>query len=120
MINNSVLPNLIYLPNPRLVDIVISLDEIISFIRNLNKGKSTGPDEISAQILMCDDAIAPLEIIYENILSPGIYPNIWKSANLTPIHKRATNNLSMTIGLCGKIFEKVIFNQLYTFLSPII
>ena len=89
MFNNSVLPNLTYVTNSRLVDIVISLDEIISLIRNLNKGKATGPDEISAQMLiMCDDSIAtPLRIIYENILSSGIYPNIWKSANLSPIHK---------------------------------
>ena len=42
MFNNSVQPYLIYLTNSRLVDIVISLDEIISFIRNLNKGKATG------------------------------------------------------------------------------
>ena len=81
------------------MDIVIPLDEIFSFIRNLNKGKATGPDEISAQMLMCDDSIAtPLRIIYENILSSGIYPNIWKSANLTPIHKKGdkqlVNNLS--------------------------
>ena len=72
MISNSVLPNLIYLTNSRLVDIVISLDEIMYFIRNLNKGKATGPD----------DAIATtLNIIYENILSSEIYPDIWKSAN---------------------------------------
>ena len=48
------------------MDIVISLDEIISLIRNLNKGKATGPDEISVQMLMCDDSIAtPRRIIYE-------------------------------------------------------
>ena len=46
MFNNNVLPNLTYLTNSRVVDIVISLDEIISLIRNLNKGKATGPDEI--------------------------------------------------------------------------
>ena len=79
--------------NSKLVDIAISLDEIISFIRNLNKGKATGPDEIAAQML-CDDAIAtPLKIIYENILSSEIYPDMWKSANLTPIHKKGDKQL---------------------------
>ena len=118
MINNSVLPNLSYLTNARLVDIVISLDEIISFIRDLNKGKATGPDEISAQMLiMCDDAIeTPLKIIYENILLSGIYPDIWKSANLTPIHKKGDKQLVNNYRpICGKILEKVVFNQLYTF-----
>ena len=95
MINNSALPNMIYLTNSRLVDIVISLDEIIYFIPNLNIGKATGPDKISAQtLIMCDDAIAtPLKTIYEKILSSGIYPDIWKSANLTPIHKKGDKQL---------------------------
>ena len=80
MFNNSVLPTLTYLTNSR---------------RNLKKGKATGPGEISAQMLiMCADSIAtPLRIIYENILSSGIYPNIWKSANLTPIHTKGDNQL---------------------------
>ena len=59
MINNSVLPNLTFLTNSRLVDILISLDEIVSLIRNLNKGKATGPDEISAHMLIiCVNSIA--------------------------------------------------------------
>ena len=44
--------------------------------------------------LRCDDSIAtPLKIIYENILSSGIYHDIWKSANLTPIHTKGGKQL---------------------------
>ena len=71
---------------------------------------------------MCDDSLAtPLRIIYENILSSGIYPDIWKSANLTPIHRKGDKQLVNNyrsislLPICGKIFEKLIFNQLYTF-----
>ena len=117
---------MIYLTNSRLAD--ISLDTIISFLRNLNKGKATGADEISAQMLiMCDDAIAtPLKIIYENILSSGLYPDIWKSADLTPIHKKSDKQLVNNyqpiplLPICGKIFEKVVFTNYTRFLSPII
>ena len=76
MFNNSVLPNLTYLTNSRLVDIVISLDEIISLIRNLNKGKATGPDEISAQMLiMSDDSIATPLRIFSRLEFIRIYGN---------------------------------------------
>ena len=83
MINNCVLPNLTFLTNSRTADIVVSLDERVSLILHLNEGKTTGPDEISAPLLiMCDDFVAtPFKIIYENILSSGIYTYIWKSAN---------------------------------------
>ena len=73
-------------------------------------------------LIMCDDFMGnPLRIIYENILSSGIYPGIWKSANLTPIHKKGDKQLVNNyrpislLPICGKIFEKLVFNQLYTF-----
>ena len=73
----------------------------VSLIRNLNKGKAHGPDDISAHMLiLCDDTIViPLKLIYEQILITGIFPDIWKSANLNPIHKKVINNLSIITGL---------------------
>ena len=91
---------------------IISSDEIFSLIRNLNKGKANGPDDVSAHMLiLCDETIAiPLKLIYEQVLATGIFPNIWKSANLTPIHKNVTNNLSKIIDrfLCYQYVVKVL------------
>ena len=40
-------------------------------------------------LILCDETIAiPLKLIYEQVLATGIFPNIWISANLTPIHKK--------------------------------
>ena len=35
--------------------------------------------------------ILPLRIIFNNILSTAIYPDIWKFANVTPVYKRGDN-----------------------------
>ena len=123
LINNSILPNFNYSTDSRFDTITISENEIISLIRSLNVGKANGPDGISAHMLiMCDETIVvPLKIIFESILVTGIYPEIWKSANLVPIHKKGDKQsiknyrpISL-LPICGKIFEKIVFNQLYSF-----
>ena len=70
-------------------------DYILSQIRSLNINKSSGPDEISARMLMlCDDNIVvPLKLIFTNILSTGVYPEMGKLANVTPIHNNAYKQL---------------------------
>ena len=122
---DSVLPNFTPLTTSKLENIIISSNEIVSLIRNLNKGKAHGPDDISAHMLiLCDDTIViPLKLIYEQILTSGIFPDIWKSANLNPIHKKGDKQLINNyrpislLPICGKIFEKIVFNQLYCFFS---
>ena len=43
---------------------------------------------------MCDSAlIVPLKIIFANCLSKGIFPDIWKHANVVPVHKKNEKNL---------------------------
>ena len=68
------------LTTSKLENIIISSDEIVSLIRNLNKGKAHGSDDISAHMLiLCDYTIViPLKLIYEQILTTGIFPDIWK------------------------------------------
>ena len=125
--NDSVLPNFTLLTTSKLENIIISSDEIVSFIRNLNKGKANGPDDVSAHMLiLCDETIAvPLKLIYEQILATGIFPHIWKSANFTPIHKKVTNNLSKMIDLflCYQYVVKSLrklFSTSYTCVLPLI
>ena len=124
IINNSVLPNFLFLTNNRIDQITIRNDEIISLIRNINPNKATGSDGISGQmLLLCDDsAILPLKIIFRNILLTSIYPDTWKLANVTPIFKKGDKQLIKNyrpislLPICGKIFEKIIFNNLYIYL----
>ena len=74
-------------------------------------------------LLLCDvSVILPLQIIFTNILSTSIYPDMWKFANVTPILKKGDKQLIKNyrpislLPICGKILEKIIFNNLYAYL----
>ena len=63
-------------------------------------------------LLLCDP----------NILSTVIYPDMWKLANVIPIFKKGYKQLIRNyrpislLPICGKMFEKIIFNNLYNHL----
>ena len=125
VLSDSVLPPLAYRTGNRVDTFPISTNDITTIIRKLNPNKATGSDRISAHMLiLCGDtAVIPLKILFNNILSTGVYPNLWKLANVTPIHKKDDKQkiknyrpISL-LPICGKILEKLIFNQLYTYLT---
>ena len=102
----------------------MSNDAILEIIRGLNPGKASGPDGISAKMLIISDqsVVLPLNIIFTNAIAKGLYPDIWKLANVTPIHKKGDKQniknyrpISL-LPICGKMFEKIIFKNLYNFL----
>ena len=90
----------------------------------MNPNKATGSDEISGQMLLiCDDSVVlPLMIIFRTILESSTYPDQWKLANVVPIYKKEDKQLVKNyrpislLPICGKIFEKLIFNSLYAYL----
>ena len=74
-------------------------------------------------LLLCDEpVILPLQIIFTNNLRTSLYPDMWKLANETPIFKNGDKQLITNyrpislFPICGKILEKIIFNNLYTYL----
>ena len=125
IINNSILPSLTFFTDKRLDHATIENDVIISLIRNINPNKAPRSDSISGQmLLLCDDSvILPLKIIFRNILLTSIYPDSWKSANVISIFKKGDKQLIKNyrpislLSICGKILEKIIFNNLYSYLN---
>ena len=99
-------------------------NNIVDHIRKLNINKAHGHDGLSSRILkMCDDSIGtPLFIIYKNCISKGYFPKKWKKANVSPIYKKNEKNLVTNfrpislLPICGKIFEKLIYDNLYTYI----
>ena len=124
IINNSVLPVLSFFTNMKINRVTVESEEIVSLIRNINPNKATGSGGISGQmLLLCDDSIGiPLQIIFNNILTTSVYPDIWKIANVTPIFKKGDKQLIKNyrpislLPISGKIIEKIIFNHLYLYL----
>ena len=111
--------------NEKIERIPIENNDIISLIRKLNPTKANGSDGISGQmLLLCDDSvILPFRIIFRNILSTVIYPDIWKLADVTPIFQKGDKQLIQNyrpislLPVCGKIFENIVFNNLYKHLT---
>ena len=125
ILNDSVLPPFQFVTDKRINDVPIRNDDILKLIRNLNPNKATGSDGISGQmLLLCDDSVVlPLKKIFQNILDNSVYPDIWKLANVTPIHKKEDKQLVKNyrpislLPICGKIFEKIVFNNLYSYFN---
>ena len=98
---------------------------ILSLLRNINPHKANGPDMITGEMLrICDDSVVlPLKIIFNNILETGNYPTAWKQANVTPVFKKNDKQLLKNyrpislLPLCGKVFEKIVFEQLFSYLQ---
>ena len=74
-------------------------------------------------IKICDKSIIkPLMIIYRNCITNGYFPLAWKKANVIPIHKKdskleAKNYRPISLlPIFGKIFEKLIFDNLYEYI----
>ena len=78
----------------QLAEFSISDEKILTIIRNLNPNKAHGWNEISVRMIkMCDASLVkPLRLIFKNCLSQGIFPEVWKRANIVPIHKNNEKN----------------------------
>ena len=75
-------------------------------------------------LLLCDTSVVlPLQVIFQNILVTSKYPDMWKFTNVTPIFKKVNKQLIKNyrpislLPICGKAFEKIVFNNLYRYLN---
>ena len=64
--------------------------------------------------------VVPLKIIFTNCLRYCLLPQIWKCANVVPVHKKNEKNLKENyrpislLPIFGKILEKLIYDSLYS------
>ena len=72
---------------------------------------------------MYSGIIKPLSIIFRNCISQSTFPDMWKKSNICPMHKKSDKQVinsyrSVSIlPICGKVFEKLIFNSVYKYLE---
>ena len=105
-------------------EFTISEEKILNIIRALNINKAHGWDELSVRMIKLSDAalILPLKIIFTNCLRHGLFPEVWKRANVVPVHKKNEKNLKgnyrpiSLLPIFGKILEKLVYDSLYTHL----
>ena len=72
---------------------------------------------------ICGSSIyGSLELILKEALSTGLFPSNWKKGNIVPIHKKGDKQILKNyrpvslLPICGKIFERLIFNEQFNFL----
>ena len=75
-------------------------------------------------IKLCTSSISkPLYLIMRSCLETESFPKDWKKAKIAPVHKEGDSKLIAAYRLvrlwpiCGKVFEKTIFNSLFVYLN---
>ncbi len=107
--------------NLNLSQIVVSVAEVRLALSTLDPSKATGPDDLSCRILKeCAAELAPsLTKLLNKSLQLGKVPDIWKRANVVPVHKKgdksAADNYRPISLLCitSKILERCIYNKIF-------
>ena len=97
-------------------------------LSELDTTKACGPDKIPARLLKeCSEQIAPsLCSLFNHSLSIGQIPREWKSADVTPIHKKdskedAKNYRPVSLlPIVSKVLERCVGNRFYDHLKYLI
>ncbi|CAM4553636.1 unnamed protein product [Lepidochelys olivacea] len=98
-----------------LSQIEVSLEEVLELIEKLYRNTSPGPDGIHPRVLKelrCE--IAELLIMVCNLsFKSATVPNDWKTANVTPIFKRAQEVIPGSLtSVPGKLVETIVKNKI--------
>lgn len=117
-----IIENSASLPICDISTINIDVDVVKKHLSQLDPSKSAGPDYVSPIFLInCASTLAvPISLLFKKSLSDGVFPNIWKSALVTPVHKKGSksdiSNYRPISKLCiiAKLFEKLVYDQVYS------
>ena len=80
-------------------------------------------DNISIKMIkICGESITvPLKIIFEQSLKESKLPELWKKANIVPVHKKEDKNVIKNyrpvslLPIFSKIYERVTYNALFNY-----
>jgi hypothetical protein len=111
-----------------LSDNAIGVDEVANCLHGLDTSKASGPDGLPSRLLNeCAQQIAPsLCTLFNHSLQCGRMPLEWKSANITPLHKKhlkepAENYRPISLlPIVSKILERCVYSQFYEHVSYLI
>ena len=100
-------------------------DNIVKIIDSLDSNKAYDHDMVSIRMIkLCDESVCyPLEIIYKTCLETGKFPSRWKKANIVLVHKKGDKKTIKNyrpvslLPICGKIFERIVYNMINFFES---
>ena len=99
-------------------DLCITFEMVQTVLKNLDKNKSMGPDNIHPKVLSVlsgnKNFVESVQKLFNMCFSSGEIPKIWKTANVMALHKKGSKMdcanyrpISLTCILC-KLYEKII------------
>ena len=105
----------------QLSEMTFSEEDILNYLGNPDVSKSSGPDGILPRLLKeCREQItSSLCKLFNISLSTGCVPSAWKSAHMTPIHKKDSKEPAMNykpislLPIISKVLEQCAFARFY-------
>ena len=102
-----------------------STSTVCRLLNQLDTNKATGLDRIPCKLLKLSSSIVgpSLAFIFKCCIDAEIFPNEWKIAKVTPLFKKGSKRELgnyrpiLVLPLVSKIFEKIIYRQLYDYLQ---
>ena len=97
-------------------------------LSNLDTSKSPGGDNLPARILKtcAKELSVHLTHLFNSSLGSGVMPSLWKSADITPVHKGDNRKLVENyrsfslLPIPAKCLERIVHKAMYTHVSPYI
>lgn len=114
------LPEMQQMTQNQIGEIVITPEVVEEKLMKLNAHKSSGPDNIHPCVLLktAKEMSIPLTQIFQQSLDSGEVPDDWRTANVTPIHKKGDRTdpsnyrpVSLTSQVC-KVLESIIRDKI--------
>ena len=123
--DNDPIPNITITDGPVLTNIEITENDVSTAIGNLDINKAVGPDLIHNCLLKAAQAhiTKPLTRFFNRCLNEGIFPESWKTAHVTPLHKKGAKEICSNyrpislLSCVGKLLESCIHKYVFKFLS---
>lgn len=99
--------------------------EVTNVINNLDTRKAVGHDLLHNMLLKsaCSVLVKPLTTLFNKSIAEGIFPSIWKTAHVTPIHKKDSKSSVSNyrpispLSCVGEILEKCMKEHLNIYLN---
>ena len=120
--SQTTLPQTVNNTTYKLDSIIVTPEEVRDTLKSLPFGKAAGPDLINNRLLkeLAQPLALPLSDLFNLSLSSKSVPNIWKEANVSPIHKKnhpsdvSSYRPISILSTVSKVLEKFCINTFLT------
>jgi exonuclease III len=103
----------------------VTVNLVYKLLTGLSSNKATGVDKISCKIIkIASSAISDsLTHIFNQAITLSSFPDEWKTARVIPLYKNGQRNVAgnyrpiSVLPAISKVMEKILYDQLYNYLS---